>query len=78
MAEILAVCKWCNGSGREPNGTPCKVCHGNGSRIVIPDENNKPIMCAWCKGTGREPNFENKPCKVCHGVDWAGRVLPKS
>lgn len=77
MSEIMAICKWCDGSGRESDGSKCKVCHGHGSRMVIPDENNKPIICAWCKGTGREPKLENKTCVVCHGVGWAGTVLHK-
>ena len=77
MGEIMATCKWCGGSGRDSDGSKCQVCYGHGSRIVISDENNKPVTCAWCKGSAKEPSSENMKCQVCYGVGWAGIVLPK-
>ncbi len=68
----LIDCKFCNGSGRDPNYNftkyPCPVCNGEG-RITVDVSQDQLIDCKFCNGSGRDPNynFTKYPCPVCEG-----------
>jgi predicted nucleotide-binding protein len=79
---LVENCKYCNGTGRDPNSTtfsgykPCPVCEGRLKRTLdMPKDQLSD--CSYCNGTGRDPNstmFSGyKPCPICKG--WGSTAM---
>lgn len=47
----MAICLWCNGSGRE--WTPCPLCKAKGCHFCKM-AGRVQVTCTLCKGSGRK------------------------
>ncbi len=68
----LIDCKFCNGSGRDPNydyvKSKCPVCNGHG-KITVDVSKDQLMDCKFCNESGRDPNYDyvKSKCPVCKG-----------
>jgi hypothetical protein len=65
MTIRKVLCRYCEGSGKDPQQVRiCPVCHGDGEREQ--DDTRDPKRCPVCSGTALNP-FGTGPCPKCRG-----------